>query len=126
MSIKCVYCGEAEATTKILNPNMDDLEMWDVCQDCRDVIKAQTGLALHTHMLRVFQDKHDEFYDKAIEYAKKGIQNCESKIKEIVLRTKKPIMIATFMRQDDGSYASVSKEYKEDGTIEVEVNTNEN
>lgn len=48
--MKCTYCSEAEATTKIANPNLDmgdDIDWsdkknwWQVCKDCKEVIHLQ-------------------------------------------------------------------------------------
>lgn len=122
--VKCVYCGEEDATTKILNPNLgmnDKYDSWDVCEDCKNTIKIQLELSLHTFMLREFSGREEEIYKNAVEYAKNKIKACEERIKDIVKKSGKSIMIATITQKKDGNCASISKEYKTDGTIEIEV-----
>ena len=39
--IKCTFCSEKEATTKILDPNNDTEDWWDVCEYCDKFIKEK-------------------------------------------------------------------------------------
>jgi aspartate carbamoyltransferase regulatory subunit len=101
--LKCTYCGEAEGTEKIANPNLDmgeDIDWsdnknwWMVCIDCKDTIHAQQGLSI-AHIMK------DEKY----------AQKCQAEIEAISKRTKKPVLSATIFKKKDGTYDSVSVEY---------------
>jgi len=100
---ECVYCGEAEGTEKIANPNLDmgadidwsaESSWWMVCKDCKDTIHAQQGLSI-AHIMK------DEKY----------AQKCQKDIEKIAKRTKKPIMCATIFKKKDGTLGAVSVEY---------------
>ena len=100
INMKCTYCGESEATERINNPNMDEKELsWDVCNDCKDVIKQQQLLSYGA----IFASRE---YGK--EFGEKMISDAKAELKKIADRTKKPIMCAVISKKEDGGYESSS------------------
>lgn len=101
--MKCTYCGEEEATTKIANPNLDmgdeidwfdEKNWWKVCEDCKKVIHLQQGLGIAEMM-------------KDEKYASK----CNKELQEIAERTGQPILNVCIYKKEDGSYETASIEF---------------
>jgi len=96
--VKCVYCGEAEASRNIIDPNMmpDDTELktWDVCVVCEKVIVQQQMLAFG-ELLKVKNGGH--FADLGEIMVKKA----QEKLDEIAEETKTPIYTAKLTRNGD-------------------------
>ncbi len=97
--MKCLYCGEEEATEKIGNPNLDmsqeidwsnKANWWNVCKDCKQVIPLQRLSSIDNEKLQSY---------------------CNKKLQEIAIKTKKPILNACIIKKEDGSYDSTSIEF---------------
>ena len=94
--MKCVYCGESEATEKIGDPNLDMNEeidwgnednWWKVCKDCKEVIPLQMLSSVPNPDLQKY---------------------CNEKLDEIAKRTKKPIMNAVIYKKNNDEYDTAS------------------
>ena len=103
--MKCAYCGEEEGTEKIPSPNFDEIEMWDVCKDCKEVIKQQQNITFGSILAG---KENDEFAER---YGNKIISEANNKLQEIAERTGKPIMVAEIRKQKNGKYAASSIEF---------------
>lgn len=94
----CTYCGEAEGSERIMNPNnlLDVKEevVWLVCKDCKDVIKAQQKLSI----AMILDDEN-------------MARKCQKEIEEISVRTKRPVLNAMIFKDKKGNYDSMSVEY---------------
>ena len=95
--MKCVYCGESEATERIGNPNLDMNEeidwgnednWWKVCKDCKEVIPLQMLSSVPNPDLQKY---------------------CVEKLDEIAKRTKKPIMNAVIYKKNNDEYPETGK-----------------
>lgn len=78
--MKCVFCGEREATEKIVDPNLSDendkVEYWDVCVGCKKYIGEAQELAL-LELMKISSQKHcpeasTSHLDKKINAIKEG------------------------------------------------------
>jgi len=101
--VECIYCGEEEATTIIINPNFDEEKgTWDVCKDCKEVIKQQQKLSMGSILAgRPGGDKIGE----------KLMIEANTELEKIANRTKKPILNAAITKKGDGSYDVTSVEF---------------
>ena len=108
---KCVYCGEEEATEVIINPNFDDLKnpTWDVCKDCKDVIKEQQKHSFGMIIMGI-ENVTKEAKGFNQEFGKKLVNEANEKLKEIADRTKKPILNACIYKKKNGKYDTSSIE----------------
>lgn len=98
--MNCTYCGEEEASKRILNPNTDDSEpFWDVCNDCKAVIEQQQKLSFGAI---IASKEHGK------EQGEQMISEAKAELKKIAERTKKPIMCAVVSKKEDGKYESSS------------------
>ena len=94
----CVYCEEEKGTEKIMNPNMDKINSWLVCKDCKEVIQAQHEQSFGMGLMNL-DDKHKDFNEK---YGKKIVNDANKKLDVIAKRTGKPIMSACLSKGKEG------------------------
>lgn len=88
MDKKCIYCGKQEATEKIINPNdFEEESFWDVCHDCKEVIRQQQKLSFSV----AFQNVQNDYTKK---FGEKLEKEATEKLMEISQRIKQPIMCA--------------------------------
>jgi transcriptional regulator NrdR family protein len=96
--VKCVYCGEVEASRNIIDPNMmpedKELKTWDVCATCDEVIQSQQMLALG----ELLKFKHDGRFK---DLGEKMVEKAQEKLDEIAEETKTPIYTAKLTRNGD-------------------------
>jgi len=97
--MKCMYCGEEEATDRLGDPNLDmskdidwsnEKNWWKVCKDCKQVIPLQ--------MMSGIDDEKLQGY-------------CNKKLQEIAEKTGKPIMTARISKKEDGTLETSSVEF---------------
>lgn len=109
--VNCVYCGEEEATTVIVNPNFDDDNFtWNVCKDCKDTIRQQQKLSFGA----VLSTMKDDFSKN---YGERLMTEANVEIEKIAKRAKKPIMNACIFKKEDGKYDLLSVEFTGDKNI---------
>jgi hypothetical protein len=101
--MKCTYCGEEEATTFIPNPNPNFEEggIWDVCNDCRDIIKQQQKLSFGMIVSSMKEEKNKNFNEI---FGRRIMKEATAEIDKIAKRTKKPIMSTQIVKNKDGKY----------------------
>lgn len=101
--MKCIYCGEEEATERIANPNLDmgdeidwfdEKNWWKVCKDCKDVIHYQ----------------RESSFGIAIE-DEDMVNRANKELEKIANRTGKPILNACIFKKKEGGYGSASIEF---------------
>ena len=103
--VKCTYCGEVEATEKMLNPNVDEKEaVWNVCKDCKEIIHHQMGLSFGSSMLNSDNKNVRQLGEKICAKA-------NDKFDKIANRTKTPIFGAGIQKNKKDKYDVTSIEF---------------
>lgn len=93
--VKCIYCGEEEATRQILNPNVSEDDMfWDVCETCEKVIALQSEWSFTMMMKDIAPEPREGYWDEKIEII-------NNKINELSKEIGKPIFTAMISKKDD-------------------------
>lgn len=105
--VKCDYCGEEEATEKIMDPNLDmsqdidwydEKNWWQVCKCCKEIIPLQ-------NMQSIGQMLGNENL----------ISHANKKIEELANKYKKPVLNAGISKNEDGTYETASIEFTGEG-----------
>lgn len=75
----CIYCGEEEGQTFILNPNFDESEDWWVCFPCKEIINAQQKLSMGMKMKEIDKEHNIEsdYLDKIIQESQEDLERIE-------------------------------------------------
>ena len=66
----CVYCGKEKGTIKILNPNINELNHWLVCKNCKEIIKIQQELVFLSISKIDNPKRAEELNNKLLEISK--------------------------------------------------------
>ena len=80
----CCYCAEEKAQVKIMNPNFDSIDYWDVCRVCEKIIKNQMDLSFGM----ILQTRGNPIAEKM---SNEMIKLAENNLKEIAYESGKEI-----------------------------------
>lgn len=96
--MKCMYCGEREASVQIINPNISWDEktiFWDVCADCKEIISNQQLLSFGFMLNRKADSKSLK------ELGQKIMDNAQYKIDVISQESGLPVFSGVIKKKEE-------------------------